>query len=279
MSSERETSDSESAELGGDKPKSRESMRAKKKAKRPKPPVPKTEAEIDAPDRQTLFMLGVMCVVTLVLWGFARGACNYHPPRETRRPRVVKTEELARDPKDAALEMQQRLLQRDFTGALELSTGEARKLVEAAKAKCESKPQDCAMERQQGKKNIFTRAELLERNPGGATARVISTTPAGKQTNILKLERAGTFWKVNSSMPDDGSFKPATPTAIELTPTPATSVSAAPGGSAAPTSSGKATLKFEQPGGVVKAPPAAPKAPPVAPAAPPAAPREPATTP
>jgi hypothetical protein len=275
MSSERETSDSESAELGGDKTKSREAMRAKKKAKRPKPPVPKTEAEIDAPDRQTLFMLGVMCVVTLVLWGFARGACNYHPPRETRRPRVVKTEELARDPKDAALEMQQRLLQRDFTGALELSAGDAQKLVEAAKKTCESKPQDCAMERQQRKKNVFTRAELLERNPGGATARVISTTPAGKETNILRLERAGTFWKVTSSKPDDGSFKAAIPTAVELTPMPATSGSAAPGGSAAPVSSGKATLRLEQPGGL-KAP-SAPKVPAVPPAVP-AAPK-PATSP
>ena len=236
MSTERETPDSESAEVRGEKPKAREANRPRKKAKRAKPPIPKTETEIDAPDRQTLAYLGVMCVVTLVLWGFARGACNYHPPRETRRPRAVKIEDLARDPKDAAIELQQRRLQRDFVGALELATGDAKALVEKEKAQCDAKPQDCALERGQRKKNVFTRAELLERNPGGAVARVISTTPTGKETNIVKLERAGSIWKANSIAADDGSFKATPATTIELTPTPAPSGAAAPG-SAAPAGS------------------------------------------
>src|SRR5262245_50252265 len=108
----------------------------KKKKKRVKPPLPRTEREIDAPDRLTLLMLGVMGFMTIVLWAFARGGCNYHPPRETRRPRPVKTEELARDPKDAALEMQQRLIQYDFDGALELATDAAGMAVAGQKAAC-----------------------------------------------------------------------------------------------------------------------------------------------
>ena len=71
----------------------RSSSARPKKSKKPKPPIPQTESEIDAPDRLTLVVLGFMGVVTLVLWGFARGACNYHPPRETRRPRPVNIEQ------------------------------------------------------------------------------------------------------------------------------------------------------------------------------------------
>jgi hypothetical protein len=180
-----------------------------RKGKRPKPPIPTSEAEIDAPDKLTLSMLGVMALVTIVLWLFARAACNYHPPRETRRPRVVKTEELARDPKDAALEMQQRLLQLDYAGALELAKGEAAGAVEKAKADCAARAQACAMDKKRHEKTVESTAALLERTPTSATTRVTSVTPAGKQVSILKLERDAGIWKVVSRMPDDGSFKPA----------------------------------------------------------------------
>jgi hypothetical protein len=180
-----------------------------RKGKRPKPPVPTTEAEIDAPDRLTLSMLGVMALVTIVLWLFARVGCNYHPPRETRRPRVVKTEELARDPKDAALEMQQRLLQLDYAGALELAKGEAASAVEKAKSDCAARAQACAMDKKRHEKTVESTAALLERSPTVATTRVTSVTPGGKQVSILKLEREGSIWKVVSRVPDDGSFKAA----------------------------------------------------------------------
>jgi hypothetical protein len=212
-----------------------------RKSKRPKPPVPSTEAEIDAPDKLTLSMLGVMALVTIVLWLFARMACNYHPPRETRRPRTVKTEELARDPKDAALEMQQRLLQLDYPGAIELAKGDALADVQKAKAACEARAQDCAMDRKKHEKSVESSAALLERKPTGAVARVISMTPEGKQVSIVKLEREGSIWKVTSRVPDDGTFKAAPPeeNAIHFTPVPGSSVitlgSAAPGGSGAPT--------------------------------------------
>lgn len=210
-----------------------------RKGKRPKPPIPSSEAEIDAPDKLTLSMLGVMALVTIALWLFARMACNYHPPRETRRPRAVKTEELARDPKDAALEMQQRLLQLDYAGAIELAKGDALADVQKAKAACEAKPQDCAMSRKKHEKSVDSTAALLERKPTGATARVTSVTPEGKQVSIVKLEREGSIWKVVSRVPDDGSFKAAPPeeNSVHFQPVPGSSVitlgSAAPGGSGA----------------------------------------------
>jgi hypothetical protein len=192
----------------------REIERPKKKRK--KPPLPRTEREIDAPDRLTLLLLGIMGFMTIVLWGFAKGACNYHPPRETRRPRPVKLEELARDPKDAALEMQQRLVQYNFDGALELAVDSAESDVKKRKAECAGKVAECA-EKKKKNERAATVAALLERDMGSATVRATSHTEAnGKVANILRLERRGPTWKVISFAPDDGSFKPTQPQGMDL---------------------------------------------------------------
>lgn len=190
--------------------------RREKKKKKPKPPVPTDEREIDAPDKLTLSMLGVMGIVTLTLWVFARAACNYHPPRETRRPRAVKLEELARDPKDAALEMRQRFVQMNFDGALELAAGAAATEVTKAKAACASNQQACAMQRKGLEKNVNSTAILLERSPTEATVRVITQKPGGKDAVLTKLERQGPIWKVISFGPDDPTFKPRPPDAPTL---------------------------------------------------------------
>jgi len=202
-----------------------------RKSKRPKPPIPQTEAEIDAPDKLTLSMLGVMGVLTIALWLFARMACNYHPPRETRRPRPVKIEDLAREPKDAALEMQQRLLQYDFDGALQLATGDATRAIETAKAACTANTADCANKKKAAERGVESTAALLERTPAGTVVRVTSKTPAGKEVSIVRLERAGTIWKVTSRVPDDGTFKAKVPEPIALTLNPAGSASGAPAAS------------------------------------------------
>jgi hypothetical protein len=228
-----------------------------KKSKRAKPPIPQTEPEIDAPDRLTLVALGFMGIVTLALWGFARGACNYHPPRETRRPRAVKTEELARDPKDAALEMQQRLLRLEFAGAEELATGEALAAVQKAKADCMANPPDCAQQRKNREKHVLSTPAVLERQPTSAVVRVTSEALGKKEVNLLHLERVGQLWKVTRRLPDDPNYKPQSPTGlVDLLPSAPSS--AAPPGSAVtiplPAASGSAGLrKF-----VVRPPAAAP---------------------
>jgi hypothetical protein len=191
----------------------RRRRRERAKKKKAKTPIPTDEREIDAPDKLTLSMLGVMAIVTLSLWGFARAACNYHPPRETRRPRAMKIEELAREPKDAALEMQQRLEQYDFDGATQLASGAAAADVAKAKAACAQQSQDCAMKRKQSEKSVESSAALLERSAASATVRVTTVKAGGKDVNLLKVERQGSMWKVTSRGPDDPNFKPAPPDA------------------------------------------------------------------
>jgi len=176
-------------------------------------------------------VLGFMGLVTLALWVFARAACNYHPPRETRRPRAVKLEDLARDPKDAALEMQQRLTQLDFEGALQLAMGDAASEINKAKAACDAKPQDCAMKRKQLEKSVESTAALLERSATEATARVTTVKPGGKDVTLDHLQRQGTIWKVVSRGPDDPNFKPHPPdlpTLQMLAAPPATAIPSPP---------------------------------------------------
>jgi hypothetical protein len=239
-----------------------------KKTKRPKPPIPQTEPEIDAPDRLTLVVLGFMGVVTLVLWGFARGACNYHPPRESRRPRAVKIEDLAKDPKDAAMELQQRVLHFDFAGAMELATGEALADVQKAKAECDAKSAECAMQRKNREKHVLSTPALLERQALTAVVRVTSEVLGKKEVNLLHVERAGQIWKVTKRLPDDPNFKAQPP--LELPPgmqmLPSAPGSASPGatGTLAPTGS---TVTIPLPAGsgptrtLVVKPPSAPATP------------------
>ena len=104
-----------------DRPNTDRPKKKKLKAKAP-PPPPLTEDEIDSPTRQTLGMLGVIGIMTLCMWVFARGGCNYHPPKESRDPRKIELVDLAREPKDAALEFELRLSMKSFGGALELAS-------------------------------------------------------------------------------------------------------------------------------------------------------------
>jgi len=207
----------------------------KKKLKRPKPPIPKTEEEIDSPSKMTVGMLGVLGVMTVIMWALARGGCNYHPPKETRVPRVVTTEELARDPKNAAIELQQRWLTRDFTGAAELATGEVAQQLQQDKAACNTA---CQAEKKSLSEKVLTSAIILEANMLGATARVSSVgLPGGPKVFLMRMERAESIWKATLRKPDDGTPLPPLPASPHDAPTiqfsPAGSA-AAPAGSAAP---------------------------------------------
>jgi hypothetical protein len=224
-------SDEDVVEASEEEEEEERRARRQAKKKKPKPPIPTDEREIDAPDKLTLSVLGFIGLVTLALWVFARAACNYHPPRETRRPRAVKLEDLARDPKDAALEMQQRLTQLDFDGALQLSLGDAAAEVNKAKADCAAKAQDCAMKRKQLEKSVESTAALLERSQDQATVRVTTIRPGGKDVTLDRLQRQGTIWKVTSRGPDDPNFKPNAPdvrTLQLLAAPPATAIPSPP---------------------------------------------------
>jgi hypothetical protein len=181
--------------------------RPRRKRKRPKKPVFTSEAEINVPDKQTLGFLGAMVLMTLFLWVFARAACNAHPPRETRRPRAVKTEELTRDPKSTAVELIQRIGVANFKGATELVTAAAAPEVERERQACEANAAACA-ERRKNPQNVMTTGALLEREPQAATIRVDSKQSGTKQSYIVRVEREATAWKVASWAPDTGQYKP-----------------------------------------------------------------------
>ncbi|MFO7181594.1 MAG: hypothetical protein DIU78_023025, partial [Pseudomonadota bacterium] len=187
-----------------DPPRPREA-RPKKKKKGAARRQPRTEQEINAPTKQTLAMMGVLCGVTVVLWVLAHAACNYHPPRETRRPRAVTTEELTRDPKGAAIELVQRWTTGDFKGALEIATGSLVQDIERDKARCESDRAACDKTKAETKDAITT-AVVLDRD--FSTARVRVTThriPGAPHHYLAEVQRVGSTWKVASRVPDDGT--------------------------------------------------------------------------
>jgi hypothetical protein len=188
----------------GDRPK-------KKKLKPKPPPPPMSEEQIDSPNRQTIGMLGVIALVTFFLWIFARGGCNYHPPKETRDPRKVDLVELARDPKDAAIEFELRYATKSFGGTLELAKGPMVDHVKQQAAACDADA-NCAQKASTLRGQVQVAGQLLERDPFRAVSRVIthgaSATP---EKHIIKVERDGQIWKTISREVDDGSFKPRPP--------------------------------------------------------------------
>jgi hypothetical protein len=210
-------------------PRPAASSRPKKKLKsKSKPRIPRTEEEIDSPSTQTLGMLGVLAILTLVMWAFARGGCNYHPPKESREPRKVELVDLARDPKDAALEFQHRMATKSFGGALDLAKGPLVDELKRQQTACDADPQ-CAQDASKLRGRAQTTSVLLERDPFRATARV-TTFAAGAepQRYILRLERDGQIWKAVARDVDDGNFKPR-PAAIMPPPNIQLSVPSAAG--------------------------------------------------
>lgn len=202
----------------------------KKKKKGPKPKLmrPLTEREINVPDMPTLIMIGVLAALTLTLWVFAHAGCNYHPPRETRRPRQVTTAELTKEPKDAAIEFQQRLITLDYKGALEIAGGSLVEDVKKAQAACGA---DC-LAKKKGLTQAITSAVVLERSPMHAKVRVTSYhLPAGDQSFLALVERDSSGWKVTAHVADaQGASLPSPINA----PAQPMRVDAAPTGSANP---------------------------------------------
>ncbi len=166
-------------------------------ASRAKAPMP-SEKQIDAPRIQTLGMLAALAAATLVMWGAARFACNAHPT-QTRKPRDVSTQELARDPKDAALELAQRWATYDFTGALELADGALAKEIENAHLECAKDEAACEAKKKAAKDKVLATAVLLSREGNSAKVRVSSSGGAmGDQTTVYTLEQSGPVWKVTA---------------------------------------------------------------------------------
>jgi len=210
-----EGQDAESEPDGEDKPRAREERsgsrqddrRSSSKARRSSAEAVAEPDEnvVNAPTRQTLGMLSAVAIITLIMWAAGRAACNLHPPRETRRPREVKTEELARTPKDAALEIQQRWLTLNFKGARELAKGTLSERIAKEQKACEAEGSPCDKRRERLERSVATVAELFTRDADTALARAISTGGAdGPKSFRYSLERDGRIWKATARLPDEG---------------------------------------------------------------------------
>jgi hypothetical protein len=179
------------------KPPARQRPRS---ARRPQAPMP-SESVINSPKPQTLFMLGVVTFVTLVSWGAARFACNAHPPHSFP-PRQVSLQVLARDPKDAAIELQQRWATHEFAGALKLASGAVAGAIAKGQKACEANQTSCDAERKKLAKSVFTTGELVSMDGQTAQVRVTSTgLPGGAKSYVMQLSRSGELWKASLRSP------------------------------------------------------------------------------
>src|SRR6185295_2791121 len=134
--------------------------------------VPRTERELNSPTPLTLRLLGVIFLATFFPWVAAKVACNVREA-PLREPPELPADVLARQPKDAALELQQRAASGHYREAAELAKGDAAKELLDADARCQAEPQPCAALRAQAS-HVATRAVLVGRGPLLAEARAES---------------------------------------------------------------------------------------------------------
>lgn len=184
-----------------------------------------TEEQIDTPKRQTLILLGIISVLTVVLWVAAKAACNMRT--QVTRPRKVTVEQIVRTPKHAAIELQQRWAKGDFTGAQELASAAVAAELEKEKNACD---RSCASARQAAAEAILSTAFIIDRD--GASNRVWVRTvgmPTGEQNYVLEVvrDRSSKQWEIVSRRAAEPGEKPTRPA-----PAPADSASDAGTGDA-----------------------------------------------
>jgi len=181
---------------------------AKEKAQRPawtpesgrRPLVGEVDEElIDAPTKQTLIMLGVLTVATLIMWAAGRAACNYHVPGDGLTPRQVTLEERTRNPKGVAVEFAQALSGADFEGARRLIQPAAGALVQA-----EEDCGECAAEKA-ARAKLLSVAEVLRAARDDSIVAVTTTGgPGGPVERVLRIQRKmqdKVPWRVVGSLP------------------------------------------------------------------------------
>jgi len=162
------------------------------------------ETLIDAPTRQTLIMLGVITVATLIMWAAGRAACNYHVPGDGLTPREVSLEERTRNPKGVAVEFAQALSGADFEAAKRLTLPAAEELVKKAES-CGA----CKAERD-ARKHIQSVAEVLRAARDDAIVAVTTTgAPGGSTLRVLRIQRnmqEKQPWRVVGSLPSKSNL-------------------------------------------------------------------------
>ena len=154
------------------------------------------ESEIDSPKKQTIYLLGAVAAMTVLLWGAARFACNAHPAA-SKRPRHATTNQLAGTAKGAAIELQDRWATYHFVEALELARGDVEKQLSKELEECEADLSACDAKRDALEGKVHTMGEVL--NLDARTAKVKVTTTVDDQSPkayLIELTAEGPLWKV-----------------------------------------------------------------------------------
>lgn len=237
------------------------------------------EAKINAPTRQELIMLGVICVATLILWAAGRAACNYQVAGESLTPRKVSLEERTLTPKDVGIEFGQALGGGDFATAAQLARGEAAALVQKEKSQCG----ECAGRKAVARK-LLSVGTVLKANVSDTIVSVKTIGGgSGETVRVLGIERDGRKWFVTRSYASaaDAQLKEPPAGAVDALLGPA--ADGAPVGSAEPSSEQPSSDPSAVTAPAATAPAAASPAPvpsaPLSPAPVPTAPRSPAPVP
>ncbi len=177
-----------------------------------------SEAEIDAPSVQTLIMLGVISLSTLVMWAAGRAACNYQVPGESLTPRKVSLEERTRSSKATGFEFSQLVSCADFAQARSISEGKAHEyLAEQQKAcgSCQEQVRTCD--------KVRSVASVLRANSMDAIIEVKTRAQGGPVVRILGVERRERKWVVSRVFrdPSEAELIPdKDPSALEEPPSP-----------------------------------------------------------
>jgi hypothetical protein len=169
----------------------------------PKPPAPPSEAAIDSPQWKTIFVMFVVFAVTAGSWGAARFACNMHPPESRGAPKLP-TERFMSTAKDAGLELVQRWRSYDFTGAIEIASGDLVQELTKEKSDCEAKANECARQREASAGRLTTAVTLAQ---DGFNADVRVTTVLKGKTEVYRLRasrRDTMLWHVVSKSLESG---------------------------------------------------------------------------
>lgn len=161
--------------------------------------LPRTERELNAPSPLTLSFLGVVFLATFFPWVAAKVACNGREA-PVRQPPELSLDILARQPKDAALELQQRAATGRYGEAAELARGDVARELQEAEARCQTEPAPCKELRARAD-STTTRAVLVGRGPLNAEARVESQIGDKTERYVLQLRAEGNRWFVTSRVP------------------------------------------------------------------------------
>jgi hypothetical protein len=156
---------------------------------------------VDSPKMQTLALLTIVAVLTVILWGSAKLACN-SKTASARPPLKLGTAELAKDPKNAAFELQQHWAMHDYARVRILAKGKVLTELDDAARRC-AQDSSCEHARKELEGHVKSVATLLTRSATAATVRVKTYgAEGGAQVYLLDLVPEDGLWKVTSRQPE-----------------------------------------------------------------------------